>query len=259
MDLFAKSLDGASIHYETSGKGSIALVFVHGWGGSSRWWDQQRDAFSKNYQIVQMDLAGHGKSSLRSGEWSVQAYAQDIKAVIEALKLDQVILIGHSMSGSNVVQAYDLLKEKVKMIVLVDTLQDLDHMPSMNDAAPFFAGMQMAFKPTIEMALPQYMFAKTSPQAVVQRVVKEISHGQPSTLIASLKPFYATDIRNDCSKVKVPVRAINSDLFPISAENNRKYLSDFGYEVIQGVGHYPMLEAPEKFNASLQKILMDSL
>lgn len=255
MSQFVKSVDGTSIYYETSGEGKLALVFVHGWGGNCRWWDMQRDAFKNSYQIVQLDLACHGKSDVRKGEWTIQAYAADIQAVIQELQLKQVVLIGHSMSGSNVIQAYQMLPEKVQKIVLVDTLQDLDHMPSLNDATFFFEGLEKDFKGTIETAFAQFMFAKTSPQVIISRVVQDVSQMQPDFAISCLKPFYSTDIRSACLQVKVPVRAINSDLFPISKENNRKYFRDFDCEIIQGVGHYPMLEAADKFSQALQKIL----
>src|SRR6478672_4451301 len=98
---FVKSLDGTQLHFETTGQGDLALLFVHGWLGNLRWWDHQRDVFSKHYQVVQMDLAGHGQSSSERKEWSVSAYANDIKAVADKLNLKKIILVGHSMSGSN--------------------------------------------------------------------------------------------------------------------------------------------------------------
>jgi len=243
------------IHFESSGQGETALLFVHGWLGNLHWWDHQKDAFSKKFQVVQMDLAGHGKSSAQRKDWSIKAYAEDIQAVVEELGLTRVVLVGHSMSGSNVIEAYHLMRERVPMLVLVDTLQDLDHMPSSKDVTPLFDGMRKDFKGTVEASFPQFMFAKTSPPAVLERVVLEARSATPSVAISSLEPFYATDVRETCSRVRVPVRAVNSDLYPTNMPVCRKYFLDFGCEIVSGVGHYPMMEAPGGFNEALGRVL----
>src|SRR6476661_7027726 len=110
MKQTAISFDGLPVSFEVSGQGETALLFVHGWLGNRRWWDHQRDAFGPKYQVVQMDLGGHGESisKLRKTS-SVRAYAEDIKAVAEKLGLKKIVLVGHSMSGSNVVEAYQLM------------------------------------------------------------------------------------------------------------------------------------------------------
>ena len=255
MSQTAISFDGVPIAFETCGQGETAILFVHGWQGNRRWWDHQRDAFSKKYQIVQMDLAGHGESLPPRKTASVRAYAEDIRAVVEKLGLRRVVLVGHSMSGSNVVEAYNLIPTRVPMVILVDTLLDLDHLPSLEEVSPFLESMRKDFRGTIEASFAQFVFAKTSPKGVIDRIVREIGTAIPSVAISNLEPFYSTDIREACERIKVPVRAINSDLFQTNPSANRKYFINFEYEIISGVGHYPMLEAPTEFNKALGRIL----
>jgi pimeloyl-ACP methyl ester carboxylesterase len=57
--------------------------------------------------------------------------------------------------------------------------------------------------------------------------------------------------------MKVPVRAINSDLNPTNVDGNQKVLPGFQSVIIKGVGHYPMLEDPARFNELLTGILRD--
>jgi pimeloyl-ACP methyl ester carboxylesterase len=251
MTQSATSKDGTLISFETTGNGDTALVFVHGWLGHGKWWDYARDVFSKNYQIVQIDLAGHGQSAMRRGSWSVQSYAEDIKAVVEKLDLEKIVLVGHSMSGSNIVEAYNLMPERVAMLVFVDTLANLDQHPTLEEATMLLNSLQQDFLGTVQNTLSQALFAKSSPPKIVQQIVDEFSKADPSVAIAALTPFYATDIREACLRVTVPVRAINSDLHPTNLEVNRQYLTDFDYVLIPGVGHYPMLEAPQQFTEAL--------
>lgn len=254
MNHHLNSLDKTEIHYEISGKGRTALLFVHGWMGNSRWWDSQRDYFSAKYLIVQMDLAGHGKSEKTRKDWSIRAYAEDIKAVADSLDVDKIVLVGHSMSGSNVVEAFPLIKKAVA-IVLVDTLKNLDQIMPAEQTKQFFDMYRQDFKGSVEKVLPQYLFAKTSPPKIVSRLLGEFVQNSPELVIATLEPFYKTDIRNAARRVTIPVRGINSDMTPTDAVVSKKYFNDFDFMTISGVGHYPMLEKPEEFNDLLEKTL----
>src|SRR5688500_16484839 len=87
MDSLAKSKDGQSVHFRNSSKGEVALFFVHGWLGNLNWWDHQCEAFAGHYQIVQMDLVGHGKSSKTRQVWTIDSFAEDVQEVIKQLDL----------------------------------------------------------------------------------------------------------------------------------------------------------------------------
>ncbi|MCZ8485694.1 alpha/beta hydrolase [Vibrio lentus] len=67
---------------------------MHGWSDSRLW---QRSEFSKQRLAITMDLAGHGNSSFNREEYTMVAFAEDIKAVIDKEQLESVILVGHSM------------------------------------------------------------------------------------------------------------------------------------------------------------------
>src|SRR5512134_3037148 len=105
----ATSADGVPIHFTTEGKGEPALVFVHGWTGDTRFWDAQMKHFAPWRQVVAVDLAGHGASGKDRREWSVPAFGQDVRAVVEKLGLGRVVLLGHSMGGSVIVEAARLM------------------------------------------------------------------------------------------------------------------------------------------------------
>jgi pimeloyl-ACP methyl ester carboxylesterase len=64
MKDLAISADGVPIHYEVHGTGLPALVFVHGWTCDRSYWGRQIGHFARKYQVVAVDLAGHGESGL---------------------------------------------------------------------------------------------------------------------------------------------------------------------------------------------------
>ncbi|MCT2407472.1 alpha/beta hydrolase [Chryseobacterium antibioticum] len=257
MEKYAQSSDGQNIHYKENGQGSTSILFVHGWLGNAEWWNSQQEYFKEKYQIVQMSLAGHGKSDASRKEWSSELYAEDIKAVADQIDSPEIILVGHSMSGAYVLEA-SLKIPKVKALILIDTIKDLDETFTDEQAEEYlFVHYRNDFKNAVEHILPQYLFAEKTPSDVREQLQNEFLQNTSQTAIDLLRPLYKTDFREAASKVQVPVRAINSDNFPTNADNNRKYLKDYNYVEIAGTGHYPMLENPEKFNQLLEQTIKE--
>jgi len=89
------SSDGTTIHVEVSGQGPTAILFVHGWLGSTRWWRGQEEAFASDYQVILVDLAGHGQSGKNRTTWSIDAYADDILAAARCGDFECLVLVGH--------------------------------------------------------------------------------------------------------------------------------------------------------------------
>lgn len=255
MEKYAVSSDGQKIHYKESGIGNTTVIMIHGWLGNTEWWTDQEKYFTPHYHIVQMDLAGHGKSDSTREEWTSSHYADDIKAVANAINTQEIILIGHSMSGAYVLEA-SLRIPKVKALVLIDTLKDLDESFTEEQAEEImFTHYRKDFKYAVENFLPQYLFAEQTPVAVKERLQYEFLQNEPEKTINILKPLYKTDFRKIAEQVQIPVIAINSDASPTNLESNRKYLKNYDYVTITGVGHYPMLEKPEEFNIILEEVL----
>jgi pimeloyl-ACP methyl ester carboxylesterase len=255
MEKYVESSDGVSIHYEIDGTGPVAIVFVHGWLGSTKWWINQKTFFEKRYTIVTLDLAGHGKSGRSRQNWTAAQYADDIKAVCNQIISDGIILVGHSMSGPYVLQA-SLNLPYVKALILIDTVKDPDQLFSYAQADEYIlAPYRKDFKSAVETLLPEYLFSKTTPVHVREQLQTEFLKYDGIVAAQLIEPLYKTDVREVARLVKVPVRSINSDYTPTKSEDIRKYISDFDFVSVSGTGHYPMLEKPREFNLALDEIL----
>jgi pimeloyl-ACP methyl ester carboxylesterase len=250
------STDGVTLHYTETGHGKTSLVFVHGWLGNTEWWKSQEDFFSDQYNIVRIDLGGHGKSGKTRQIWTAGQYADDIVTVVNHLELQSVILVGHSMSGAYVLLAsYDL--PNVKAVILVDTLKDLDQVITPEQAEEFmFSHYRNDFRSAVENILPRFLFAEGTPEGIKRQLQNEFLQVDPGFAITMLKPLYEMDIREIAMRVDMPVRAINSDSTPTNMESNCNYFRDYNYRTITGTGHYPMMEKPEEFNRILKEVLV---
>ncbi len=254
MEKYAVSSDGQRIHYKESGSGNTTLIFIHGWLGNTAWWDIQQKYLNSKYHIVQMDLAGHGKSGSSRKEWTSAGYADDIKAVADAVNSNEIILVGHSMSGAYVLES-SLKIPRVKALILIDTMKNMEESFTPEQAEEVLSQYKNDFKYTVENILPQFLFADGTPPAVKERVQSEFLQHEPELAINALRPLYKTDFRPFAKQIQIPVTAINSDASPTHLENNRKYLKTYDYVTMEGVGHYPMLERPDEFNAILDKVI----
>src|SRR5512132_3288462 len=94
--------DGTEIYYKDWGKGP-AVTFSHGWPLNSDAWDGQMLFLVQNgFRAIALDRRGHGRSSQPSLGNDMDTYADDLAALIEALDLHDVTLVGHSTGGGEV-------------------------------------------------------------------------------------------------------------------------------------------------------------
>jgi|GEM_PF-543604 len=250
------SADGVRISYECRGRAPTALVFVHGWLGSSRWWDAQRDAFSSHFTVVQPDLAGHGASGRERTSHSAEAYANDIIAVVSALDAERVVLVGHSMSGAYALLAA-LSLPNTAAVLLVDTLTNVERPAPAAQVDELLALYRRDFRAAVERVLPKRLFGKSTPPQVSASLQREFLERTGDEAAALLEPLYRLEVARTAERVTVPVRAINSDLVPTDVEANRRHFRDYAMRVLPGAGHYPMLEVPTAFNAALHETLTE--
>jgi pimeloyl-ACP methyl ester carboxylesterase len=249
----AKSADGVPIHYETQGQGQPALVFVHGWAIDRRYWDAQVPVFARTRQVVTLDLAGHGQSGRGRKDWSMAAFGQDVRAVVEALSLEKVVLVGHSMSGNVVLEAAKAMPARVVGLIPVDTLLDVDEITSEAEIKGAIAAFRADYKATASGFMRKYMFTATTPPELVEAVVKDATSFPPEIGVPVLEQNWRHDVRPLLKEIHVPIVAVNADKFPTRLDHARQYAPQYDALIVKGVGHYLMREDPAAFNAQLAR------
>lgn len=117
----ATSPDGLRLAAECCGDGP-AVVLVHGLGfGRSRWASQSEMLVNAGFRVLSYDLRGFGDSDPATGNFDIEALANDLEAVREAAGLERFHLVGHSLGGM-CVQQYTLAHpERVASLVLAST------------------------------------------------------------------------------------------------------------------------------------------
>lgn len=97
-----KTKDGTAIYYKDWGTGPT-VTFSHGWPlNADAWHGQMLFLVQNGFRVVAHDRRGHGRSSQPTSGNDMNTYADDLAAVIEALDLEDVIVVGHSTGGGEV-------------------------------------------------------------------------------------------------------------------------------------------------------------
>jgi pimeloyl-ACP methyl ester carboxylesterase len=249
-----QSWDQTEIHYTVYGDCEAALVFVHGWCCDQGYWREQVDTLSKEFTVVTIDLAGHGRSGTGRQDYTLQAFGMDVAAVVEHLKLERIILIGHSMGGGVILAAARQLQEQTLALVGVDTYQGFKHEYSDSLISQFVQPFQQDFINTT-IGFVKGMFPPDADSLLVKAIAEDMASNPPEVGISAIENNISTDPATLLAGLDVPIYSINSSMFPVDIEGNREIYPDFEVVLMEGIGHFVQLEDPATFNRLLHDII----
>jgi len=252
------------MYFSRAGKGSPALLFVHGFACTSNDWRAQLDHFQKTNEVLACDLRGHGRTPGRPHECSIEHYGGDVAALLNNLEIKRCVLVGHSMGCRVVLEAARLLPERTAGVVLVDGSRNATSDPDGAEANAKATIEKSGYAPFAEMLFRQ-MFFTPSAQAddIVARALKSSAEFGPH-LWPRISRWDAGAMDAAFDAIRAPVLAIQSTTR--SAQLKRgpmkpgdtspwvDYLRLRGaqVEIVPDTGHFTMLEQPETVNRLIE-------
>ena len=255
------SSDGVSISYQISGRGRPAIVFIHGWLCDRTYWREQIPVFEQTHRVIALDLAGHGESERTRDVWTMQAFGEDVAAVVRAERLSRVVLVGHSMGGPVMLAAAEILGDRVAAVIGVDTLPDVEQfvadarrmaLPGALESRT--AAMHVDYYGTIRGFINTMFLPKSDP-ALRSDIMERMTAGPKDIGIAAVEAMLTYDPTSTLEKI-TPNRYLINRGKPMGGSNEQS-ASRNGFEltVIDNVGHFIMLEKPAQFNEALADTL----
>ena len=245
------TLDGARIHYVNYGKGSEALVLIHGWTQNVDGWRDNVPDFAKRNRVIAIDLPGHGQSDKPQVTYSMEYFARAIEAVMRDAKVKRAVLAGHSMGTPVARQFYRKYPEKTLGIVIVDgPLRPFGDKAMMDKLIAGFRG------PGYREAAVQLLAGISGPNlsAGATGRIKASALNTPQPVIVSAMEGMADPSIWGDDKIKVPVLAImakNPFFGPDLELTFRGIAPNLDFQMWEGVGHFIMMEKPKEFNAAV--------
>jgi pimeloyl-ACP methyl ester carboxylesterase len=254
-------VNNTTIAYNQYGKGDTTLLFVHGWCINKEYWNDQSKYFSDKYKVVTVDLPGFGRSDKNRTEWTFEKYTEDINEFIKAEKLNNVILIGHSMSGDILLLMDTNYPESVIGIVGIDNLKRPGEKFSEEESKQvegFFAMMDSSFSGTVEVYTKGNLFPPSADTSIVNRVIKDFKNNDSVIAIKVLRSLFDVSQKEKemMQQLKHTLYLVNSDPDTTHIDSLKKYCKASAEVVyVHGTGHYPMIEKPAEFNSALEKVI----
>jgi pimeloyl-ACP methyl ester carboxylesterase len=114
------TIHGHERAYRMCGSGP-ALLLLHGIGDSSASWVPLMRPLAERYTVIAPDLLGHGESAKPRADYSVAAYANGMRDLLDVLGFDQATVVGHSLGGGVAAQLTYQHPTRVQRLVLVSS------------------------------------------------------------------------------------------------------------------------------------------
>jgi pimeloyl-ACP methyl ester carboxylesterase len=182
----------------------------------------------------------------------VSAFGQDIVAVVEQLRVEHVVLIGHSMGGRWIVEAARRLPTAVIGVVSLDTWANVEQVQTPAQVAARLEPFRTQFVEAVRTFV-RGMFVPMSDPTLVEHVAAAMSAAPPPIALGVAQESWGSDplLQEGLQEVKIPKIALNSAWRATNLEAAQRY----GIEVVQmaNVGHFMMLEDPQTFNCLLDE------
>ena len=265
--LYCTLNDGANLSYESCGRGN-PLLFIHGWSFNAGIWKGQIEHLRDQFQIIAVDLRGHGKSEAGKARLSLPQFASDLAHLVERLELREVNLVGWSMGGSIALRLSLSCPERMKSLILVSTTPSLIQREGFPHALPLAVvkRLKAEVKRDHRKALKAFRDLILSPEeegldtiGAVKEILIQEFNGSQETSEASLVALMEEDLRASLDGLSLPTLIIHGDKDRICLPGAAVYLN----EKVQGskllmlkeCGHAPFLTYPLQFRAGLTRFL----
>jgi sigma-B regulation protein RsbQ len=247
------------LNYKIYGKADTTLFFIHGWNLNLTYWDNQLPYFSSSYNVVVLDLAGHGKSGKDRENWTIESFSKDIVSIIDKEQLKNVILIGHSMAGEIALEVATTIPDKIIGIIGVDNFKNIGMTvteENIKGVQPYIKKFMTNYTTMAEDMVKENI--RTKDTAISNRIMNDYTNADPTIAVPILMNLFpkAADAKNRLQVLQFPLRIIMCSYSPFDSTGLTKYCKN-GFEtiMIDSSGHFPMVEQPQKFNEALNYFL----
>ncbi len=228
-----------------------SLFFIHGSGGDHTAWNGQLAAFGDRFNVVAVDLPGHGKSG-GAGEEAVEAYMAWVRDTITAFKLPRPVLVGHSLGAA--ISLTLALKHGNEIAGIVPVGGGL-RMP-VNPA--ILAGLESNPEPILQMAA-QIAVAKRNRERVSPLLIESLSAVNPRVMRGDFLACDRLDLIEAAGRIAVPTLVIcgaeDKMTPPALSQAIAEKIPGARLALVEGAGHMVMLEDPVAFNSALAGFL----
>ncbi|WP_181448672.1 alpha/beta fold hydrolase [Nonomuraea aridisoli] len=252
------SLDGGNVHVRQDGpRDAPALVLIHGFGGSTRWWDPLVPLLARSHRVIRIDLLGHGRSAKPvGGGYGIPEQGRRVGAALDRLGVENAVVVGHSTGGSVATALAEQRRDLVTGLALVNTGPRLDAFISQGIGGRLMSAPvvgQLLWRLRTDGLIRQVMSTGFSrpgyeiPQQLVDDARGTTYHAYTATSQAADDYLRQRALPDRLAAVGRPLLVIfgmDDRRWRSSSADDYRAVPGARVELLPGVGHSPMLEDP---------------
>ena len=237
------------IFVEENGDGGTPILFIHSFGGSTAHWKNQLQHLQT--KTIAMDLRGHGESDApANNDYAIKSMVEDVEAVVDSLKLDKFILVGHSMGGSVAIAYTGTHPDKVAGLLVTGAP---GKMPA-DQAKPIIASLESE---KYKMVMDEYMKKLlTNAKPETNKMETEgMNKMNKEKSVRIIKANFAYDPLPALKNYTGPKLIVDIAGMEEQPGSLHKAFPDLPYKTVAGTSHWIQLDKPDEFNKILDGFL----
>ncbi len=260
------TLHGHTVGFQAAGSGPL-LVLLHGITSTSAAWRDVMPRLAERYTVVAPDMIGHGRSAKPRGDYSLGAYAAGVRDLLAVLGFERGTVVGHSLGGGIAMQFAYLFPEYVERMALISSgglgrevhpLLRAATLPGSEWVLPLLARewsvsageavRSVAARLGLEAGPDLAEFARGYASLVEEGATDAFLHTMRSVIgpdgqrVSALDRLYLAD--------QLPTLIVwgsDDPVIPVEhGRNAHRIVAHSRYVEIEGSGHWPMLDAPDR-------------
>lgn len=235
-------LDSAIVHYEVLGKGR-PVFFLHGWVGSWKYWIPSMQVASTSYRAYALDLWGFGESAHNSQSYSLDLQADMLRAFMDKMGIGKIALIGHGLGGLVAMNFAKRWPQSVDRMMAVNCPMEYDTVNTRLKSAP-------------PAELVDWLTNRVPGAAAA---LSDAIKADPQAIAVSMDELQANNLFGAARQTNLPclfVYGQNDPAIPPPSTEKLSVLSHMMHNIVlDGSGHFPMMDETQKFN----RLLIDFL
>lgn len=239
------------MYVDDVGIGECPVVFVHSLAGDTSQWAHQLEHVRARGCGIAYDLRGHGRSDPPTdGDYSLEASADDLQAVLDAVGVDRVILVAHSLGGAIAAVFAAAHPERVEGLLLVDSVGNQRLAP--DEMQQFLIALD---SPHFDQVIHDYWTQIAGNDPVIrEQLMRSLDRTPKAAVVGMLWALQRTNLTEAITSYTRPKLAVVTPYndFPFALHKVDPTLRAI---VIDGTGHWLHMEKPEEFNAILDEFI----
>lgn len=262
MTAMKRKIGRVELAWEEVGRG-MPVVLLHAFPLNRSMWAEQRQELAGRYRVITPDFRGHGQSDLLEEDSTMERLAEDVRGLLDLLRLDRAVLGGLSMGGYVSLAFYRCYPERVLALILADTRASADSDEGRRGREELAAVAEKEGSAAVAARLLPKLLGTSSRERKpeVGAAVREMTHStSPASIARALRGMGARpDSTPLLPKIQCPTLVLvgEEDTLtpPADSEAMAKAIPGARLVRLPGAGHLSNLEQPIQFNSLLHDFL----